>query len=93
MKKEQKYVVIGGQYEQYCYGTTATLLGAKRLARRNQEYWDNWAGWHTPAIYRLEDCEYADGDWRTDCNATPVAAYSDGEWSDTRMDREAARYM
>lgn len=43
MKKENFYV-IGGQYMRYCYGGTPTLLGAKRLANKSQEYWDNWPG-------------------------------------------------
>ena len=55
MKKEVKYYVIGGQYRSYCYGGTPTLLGAKRLANKNFEYWDNWQGWHKPKIYRAED--------------------------------------
>lgn len=57
MKKDQKFAVIGGQYERYYYGTTATLIGAKRLATKNEEYWDNWQGWHKPAIYRIEDTD------------------------------------
>lgn len=55
MTKENKYYVIGGQYESCCYGGAPTLLGAKRLANRNAEYWDNWQGWHRPKIYRAED--------------------------------------
>lgn len=50
-----KYYVIGGQYCYKCYGGASTLAAAKRLANANQEYWDNWQGWHTPAIYRAED--------------------------------------
>lgn len=49
------YYVIGGQYESTCYGGTPTLTGAKRLATRHAEYWDNWQGWRVPAIYRAED--------------------------------------
>ena len=55
MSKKINYYVIGGQYESYCYGGTPTLIGAKRLASRNMEYWDNWQGWHKPKIYRAED--------------------------------------
>ena len=54
---KNNYYVIGGQYERYCYGGTPTLIGAKRLANKNKEYWDNWQGWHTPAIYRAEDTQ------------------------------------
>lgn len=53
--KKNNYYVIGGQYESYCYGGAPTLIGAKRLANKNREYWDNWQGWHTPQIYRAED--------------------------------------
>lgn len=55
--KHNNYYVIGGQYECYCYGGTPTLIGAKRLANKNREYWDNWQGWHTPKIYKAEDTE------------------------------------
>lgn len=55
MKKENRFYVIGGQYESICYGGAPTLIGAKRLASKNREYWDNWQGWHKPAIYRAED--------------------------------------
>lgn len=57
MSKKINYYVIGGQYESYCYGGTPTLIGAKRLASRNMEYWDNWQGWHKPKIYRAEDVQ------------------------------------
>jgi hypothetical protein len=55
--KMKKFVVIGGQYEQYCYGQTDSLQAAKTLATKHEEYWDNWQGWRTPQIYRGEDCE------------------------------------
>ena len=55
--KTSKYVVIGGQYDCYTYGTAATLTGAKRLASSHVEYWDNWQGWHYPDIFRVEDVE------------------------------------
>ena len=54
--KKINYYVIGGQYESCCHGGTPTLIGAKRLANKNWEYWDNWQGWHKPHIYRAEDC-------------------------------------
>ena len=56
-KKENNFYVIGGQYESYCYGGTPTLIGARRLANSNREYWDNWQGWHTPKIYAAKDTE------------------------------------
>ena len=56
--KKNNYYVIGGQYASYCYGGAPTLIGAKRLARKSAEYWDNWQGWHVPRIYKAEDtCE------------------------------------
>lgn len=55
MKKTDKFAVIGGQYFYCDYGTTPTLLGAKRRATANREYWDNWHGWHTPHVYAIED--------------------------------------
>lgn len=51
----KKYQVIGGQYEYKWYGESDTLRGAKCIATRNKEYWDNWQGWHKPAIYVCED--------------------------------------
>lgn len=55
--KKINYYVIGGQYETVCYGGTPTLIGAKRLATKNEEYWDNWQGWHKPRVYCAEDTE------------------------------------
>lgn len=55
MEKDNRYYIIGGQYESICYGGTPTLIGAKRKATKNMEYWDNWQGWHKPSIYRAED--------------------------------------
>lgn len=62
--KQINYYVIGGQYNYICYGGTPTLIGAKRLANKNMEYWDNWAGWKTPKIYNADDTELVrvDGD-------------------------------
>ena len=57
MKKEIKYYVIGGQYAYYLHGGAPTLIGAKRLATKSMEYWDNWQGWHKPSIYKAEDTE------------------------------------
>lgn len=53
--KAFKYYVVGGQYTQHFYGGSNTLHGAKILATKNAEYWDNWQGWHTPAIYNADD--------------------------------------
>ena len=55
----KKYVVIGGQYFCCYYGEADTLTGAKRIAGKNAEYWDNWQGWHVPRIYRAEDVKDA----------------------------------
>lgn len=56
LAKLKRYQVIGGQYEQFWYGQSDTFRGAKMIAGRNNELWDNWQGWHTPVIYRAEDC-------------------------------------
>jgi hypothetical protein len=53
---KNNYYVIGGQYEAFNHGGAPTLLGAKRLAGKNEEYWDNWQGWHRPNIYAAADC-------------------------------------
>lgn len=50
----KKYQVIGGQYESHWYGESDSLHGAKVIAGKNKEYWDNWQGWHTPRIYLAE---------------------------------------
>ena len=84
----KKYYVIGGQYEQICYGGSDTLRGAKIIATRNKEYWDNWQGWHTPAIYAAEDTRVIESRGRittpdgaeiriTRENANPVAIWND----------------
>lgn len=52
----KQYQVIGGQYEPYWYGESDSLRGAKIIAGKNKENWDNWQGIHTPRIYKAEDC-------------------------------------
>lgn len=37
----KKYQVIGGQYESSWIGESDSLRGAKIIATRNMEYWDN----------------------------------------------------
>ena len=51
----KKYQVIGGQYESCWYGESDTLRGAKMIASKHEEYWDNWQGWHKPNIYVAEN--------------------------------------
>ena len=46
-----KYSVIGGQYRFINYGSFPTIRDAKICAMDHEEYWDNWEGWHTPAVY------------------------------------------
>ena len=53
----KKYQVIGGQYESVWYGESDSLRGAKCIATKNEEYWDNWQGWHKPRIYLSSDVE------------------------------------
>lgn len=38
----KKYIVIGGQYQQCYYGESDSIRGAKQIASRHLEYWDNW---------------------------------------------------
>lgn len=70
LKEEQRaregkaYCVIGGQYKVVYYGSCPTLLGAKRLATKCAEYWDNWQGWHKPDIYLIEDTEEIEPGYR-----------------------------
>lgn len=70
----KKYIIIGGQYFACYYGEANTLTGAKRIAGKNAEYWDNWQGWHLPKIYRQEDV-IDNGHWEkiVKCGARPVA--------------------
>ena len=87
MKKVNKYAVIGGQYQHYFYGFAPTMHAAKLLASRNAEYWDNWQGWHVPAVYAADDVEpitnfYGNG-YAPKPGATPVAVrgYYDRAWT------------
>lgn len=57
----KKYQVIGGQYVQVWYGESESIIGAKRIATKNIEYWDNWQGWNTPKIYIVDDCYEREG--------------------------------
>jgi len=50
------YQIIGGQYECTNYGESDSIRGAKVIAGKHKEYWDNHQGWHTPKIYKSEDC-------------------------------------
>lgn len=79
----KQYVVIGGQYESYCYGSSDTLNGAKILASKSLEYWDNWQGFRYPSIYRREDVKQCNNFYgETYCPkafAHPVAIRNYGE--------------
>lgn len=87
----KKYQVIGGQYESYWYGESDTLHGAKIIATKNAEYWDNWQGWHTPSIYKAEDVKEVESRGRITTRdgaiirvpkeyVVPVAYKRDGKW-------------
>ena len=98
---EEKYSVIGGQYEDYCYDSTVTLAEAKKVAVSKQEYWDNWQGWHVPVIYKIEDTEMKTNFYGLmRCakeNTIPVAwaTYdSDGKivWHDLKTDADRIEY-
>lgn len=80
MSKKANYYIIGGQYYFYCYGSAETMTGAKRIAGKHDEYWDNWQGWHRPSIYKAEDCILADTQFHGEQmipaeGAHPVAVY------------------
>ena len=66
-----KFVIIGGQYNVIKYGTSNTLHGAKLIAQKHWEYWDNWRGWHVPEIYK-EGEEKTIGKFH---EVEPVASY------------------
>lgn len=94
--KTINYYVIGGQYEQYNYGGSETLRGAKQIAAKHEEYWDNWQGWHRPSIYAAEDCVLANTQFNGEQmihkrEALPVVEYDMNRkcWVDCR-DREEA---
>lgn len=84
--KKCKYAVIGGQYQSYFYGFADSLHAAKILASKSAEYWDNWQGWHIPAIYAADDVKpvenfYGSG-YAPRFGAVPVAvkSYGDRAW-------------
>ena len=83
--KAIKFYVIGGQYQAYNHGGTPTLLGAKRLAKKCEEYWDNWQGWHVPAIYAAEDCTHAKNFYGEQIipkmDAQPIAVWDGRRWN------------
>lgn len=89
---EINYYIIGGQYEYYNHGGAATLIGAKRIAGKHDEYWDNWQGWHRPKIYAAEDCAATNGFYGEQMTprpgAQPVAVWDDSrrKWIDPRED-------
>lgn len=81
--KGNNYYVIGGQYQAFNHGGAATLTGAKRLAAKCEELWDNWQGFHVPEIYAAEDCVRAKNFYGEQMipkiGATPVAVWDDSE--------------
>jgi len=85
----KKYQVIGGQYESIWYGESDSLLGAKQIASRHVEAWDNYQYWHTPHIYLSEHTEEIesrgrvltrDGEKIIVPTAEPYAVKSRGKW-------------
>lgn len=84
----KKYQVIGGQYHHYNHGESDTLHGAKIIATKNIEHWDNWQGWHKPSIYLAEDTVIVDGFYGTQRvpmpGTYPVLAWDDEKklWRD-----------
>lgn len=85
-EKSAKFAVIGGQYQSCFYGFADSLHAAKILASKSTEYWDNWQGWHIPAIYAADDVKpienfYGSG-YAPRFGAVPVAvkSYGDRAW-------------
>ena len=78
------YYVIGGQYDAFNHGGANTILGAKRLATKCAELWDNWQGWHIPSIYREEDCKPQSNFYGEQIlpiyGAIPVAVHDGKKW-------------
>lgn len=81
----RKYYVIGGQYENYCYGSTDSLKAAKRIAAQNEEYWDNWQGWHRPQIWEAQNVYIEeDGEPAPKWPAVPLLVWNGKRWTDPR---------
>lgn len=78
--KEIKYYVIGGQYADFNHGGAYTLEGAKRLATKYKEHWDNFYGWHKPRIFKANDCEIGTNffgeNYYPKANAVPEASWN-----------------
>lgn len=74
----KRYQVIGGQYESKWYGESDTIRGAKIIATKHQEYWDNWQGWRKPSIYAAEDVVEIESRGRiTSCNGEMIRVPKD----------------
>ena len=82
-QKEIYYYVIGGQYEPVCYGGVNNITEAKRLAKKNDELWDNRQGWHRPSIYAAEDTiDVEDESSRAvKPDAVPIAWWDGKRWN------------
>lgn len=78
----KKYQIIGGQYEYIWIGESDSLHGAKMIATKNREMWDNWQGWHTPEIYRAEDVKEISGIRmpKEGRYTKPFAYFHNGKW-------------
>ena len=82
----KRFQVIGGQYYFEWYGESDSLRGAKMIASKHEECWDNWQGWHKPSIYLASDCVKDD---RYHCaipdkfhGAQPVSVWDGKTWED-----------
>ena len=89
----KKFQVIGGQYESSYKGESDSLRGAKAIATKNAEYFDNWQGWKKPAIYSAEDVQEIESKGRITtpdgwtiktpkAGAVPVSVWNGSKWID-----------
>ena len=69
----KRYQVVGGQYTYRNYGESDSVHGAKCIAAKHDEYWDNWQGWHRPLIYRIEDCFACEGTYYPKAGAIAIS--------------------
>lgn len=78
--KKKNFYVIGGEFEDFCYGGAPTLLGAKRLAGKHLERREDPVRFVRPYIYRAEDTELVEA----------ISFYANGRLVKKRVPKEYA---